>query len=79
MRISNKLTNISNILDMINPFQWADIVAVEDDLPLEFVPIALDLVVLDHDYYKVDVVQECIKVVILVGNHIFFDERVVDL
>ena len=53
--------------------------AVEDDLALEFVPVALDLVVLDHDYYKVDVVQERIEVMILVGNHVLLDERVVDL
>ena len=64
---------------MINSIERTDVMAVEDDLPLEFVPIALDLVVLDHDDYQVNVSEECVEVVVLVRDHILLDEGVVDL
>ena len=43
---------------MIYSFERADVVAVEDYLALEFVPVAFDLVVLDHDDDKVDAGEE---------------------
>ena len=64
---------------MIDVFQRADIMAVQDDLAFQLVPAALDLVVLDHHHDHVHVRKESIEIVILVLHDILVDERVVDL
>ena len=64
---------------MTHPLQRANVVAVQDDLAGELVPVALDLVVLDHDDDHVDVVQEGIEVVILIRNDVLRNQRVIDL
>ena len=64
---------------MITIIQRANVLAVEDNLALKFVPVMLDLIVLDHYDDEVDVCEECIKVVVLVRDHILLDEGVIDL
>lgn len=65
---------------MICSLQRTDVEAVEDDLALQFVPILLDLVVLDHDDYHVNIVEELVEVRELVlGNLLVFEEGVVAL
>ena len=60
---------------MIHPVQRTDIEAVEDDLALEFVPVLLDVVVLDHDDHHVHLVQEPVEVLELVGDDLAVGEE----
>ena len=47
---------------MIHTGQFADVMAVENDLTRQLVHVLLDLVVLDHDDHKVNGGEESIKV-----------------
>ena len=40
---------------MIYPLYRTDIEAVEDDFAFQFVPVLLDMVVLNHNDYHIDV------------------------
>ena len=53
--------------------------AVQYDLAPELVPVLPDLVMLDHYHHKVHILQESVKVVILIGNDIFPYQGVIDL
>ena len=64
---------------MIHPLQRTDVVAVEDDLAFQFVPVLLDLIVLDHDDDHIHVVQKLVKIVELVRDDVLLDEGVIDL
>ena len=63
---------------MIHPFQRADVVAVEDDLALELVPVLLDVVVLDHDDDHIDLVEELVEVEDLVLHDLLVGEEGVE-
>ena len=79
MANSMELKSIYRTLNVIHPLQRANVVAVQDDLAGEFVPVALDLVVLDHDDDHVYVVKEGVEIVVLVLDDIPLDQRVIDL
>lgn len=64
---------------MIYPFNRANVVAVKDDLASEFVPIALNLVVLNHDDDHIHIIQESIEVMVLILHNIPFNQRIIDL
>ena len=53
--------------------------AVEYDLATKFVPVMFDFVMLDHYDDEVDVCEERIEVMVLVCDHVLFDEGVIDL
>lgn len=63
---------------MINAFEGADVVAVEDDLALELVPVLLDVVVLDHDDHHVNLAEELIEVQNLILHNLFLGEEGVE-
>lgn len=52
---------------------------IEDNLALKLVPILLDLIVLHHDDYHIDISEELVEIVILVLHNVFLDERIIDL
>lgn len=65
---------------MINSLLRTDVEAVEDHFALEFVPVLLDVVVLDHDYYHINICKELIKVgELILGNLVVLKEWVVAL
>ena len=53
--------------------------AIEDYLTLELVPILLDMVVLHHDDYHIDIGEELVEIVVLVLHDVFLNEGVIDL
>lgn len=52
----------------IDPRQRADVAGIEDDLISQLVHLRLELRMADQDDDKVDIPQECVKIVILVGG-----------
>ena len=60
---------------MINPLKRADIMAIKDDLPLQFVPILLNMVVLHHDDHHIHLVEELVKIKNLVLYNLFLSEE----
>lgn len=50
------------ILDMINPFQRTNIETVHNNLTFQLFPIFLNMVMLNHNDYHVNIFQEFIKV-----------------
>lgn len=65
------------ILYVIDALERADIVAVEDYLAFEFVPVLLDLVVLDHDDDHVAGIEEFVEVMALARHDVLVDKRIV--
>ena len=63
---------------MIHPFQRAHIMAIQHDLPPQFVPVMLNLIVLHHNDDKVHIIQELIEVKELVLDNLLMDERIID-
>ena len=63
---------------MIHPFQRANIMAIQDDLPLQLVPVLLDVVVLDHDDDHVHLAQELVEVQDLVLHDLLVGEEGVE-
>ena len=62
---------------MIYPFQRADVVAIKYDLPLQLLPVLLDVVVLHHDHHHIHLVQELVEVQDLVlHDRLLREERV---
>lgn len=53
----------------------ANIVAVEHNLAFEFVPILLDVVVLDHDDHHVNLLEELVEVKNLVFHNLLVGEE----
>lgn len=67
-------------LDVIYTLKRTDVKTVENNLTLEFVPVLLDMVVLNHDDYHIHVSKEFIEGVILIlGNLVTLEEWVVAL
>ena len=64
---------------MINTFERTDVMAVEDDLALEFVPVLLDLIVLNHNDYHIEIGEELVEIVVQILNNVFLDERFINL
>ena len=64
---------------MIYSLERTDIVAIEDDFTLKLVPVLLDLVMLHHDDYHIDIGEELVEVVELVLDDVFLDEGIIDL
>lgn len=63
---------------MIDTFKRANIEAVENDFAFQLVPILFDVVVLHHDDYHINIVDELVEVVELVfGYLVVFQERVI--
>ena len=56
----------------------ADIVAIQDDLALEFVPVLLDMVVLDHNDHHIHLGEELVEVEDLVLDNLFLGEKGVE-
>lgn len=63
---------------MKGPLYWADVLAVENDLALQFVPVLLDVVVLDHHYDHIDSVQELVEVEDLILDYLLVGEERVE-
>ena len=63
---------------MIHTLQRANIMAVQNDLAFQLVPILLDVVVLDHDDHHVNLVEELVEVENLVGNDFLVGEERVE-
>ena len=63
---------------MIHSLQRADVVAVEDDFAFEFVPVLLDVVVLDHNDDHIDLVEEAVEVENLVLDNLPVGEEGVE-
>lgn len=64
--------------DVIGMFQGADVEAVKDNFAFEFIPILLDVVMLDHDDNHVNVAEELIKIMELILCYLMvFEERVI--
>ena len=53
----------------------ADVVAIQDDLAFELVPVLLDVVVLDHNDHHIDLGEELVEVEDLVLNNRFLGEE----
>ena len=70
---------VYDYLDMINAFERANIVAIEDDLALEPVPVLLDLIVLNHNDYHIDIGEELVEIVVQILNNVFLDERFINI
>lgn len=66
------------MLDVINSFKRTNIMAVEDDLAFEFVPILLDVVMLDHDDHHIHFAEELIEIENLIGYNFFVGEEGVE-
>ena len=65
---------------MIHTLQRADVEAVQDDLTFQFVPVLLNMVVLNHDDYHINIVDELVEVVELILCYlVVFQEWVVAL
>ena len=63
---------------MVYAFQRTDVVTVEDDLPLELVPVLTDMVVLHHDDNHVDLGEELVEVEDLVLDDFLLREEGVE-
>lgn len=64
---------------MINSLLLDDVAAVEDDFAAEFVGLLLDFIVLDHDDNEVNIIEERVEVMELVGDDVLLDEGIVAL
>ena len=64
---------------MVNAGEIQDIVAVQNDLALQFIGVLTDLVVLDHNDHQVAGIQEIIQVMYLIRHNVLGDERIIDL
>jgi len=53
--------------------------AVQNDLPLQFVPVLLDMVVLDHDDHHIHLAQEFVEVEHLTTDHLPVKQGVIGL
>lgn len=47
---------------MINAFKWTNIETVKNNLTFEFIPVLFDVVVLNHDYDHIYIVDELIEI-----------------
>ena len=66
-------------LDMIHLLsRRADVVTIEHNLAFEFVPILLDVVVLDHDDHHVNLLKELVEVEDLVFHNLLVGEERVE-
>ena len=63
---------------MIHPFQRANVVAVEDYLPFQFVPVLLDVVVLYHNHHHIHLAQELVEVQDLILHNLLVGEEGVE-
>ena len=63
---------------MVHSLQWANVVAIENNLAFQFVPVLFDVVVLHHDNYHVNFIQELIKVQDLVLHDFLLGEEGVE-
>ena len=68
----------NRMLNVIHSLQRTNIMAVEDDLALEFVPVLLDVVVLDHDDHHIHLVEELVEIQDLVLHQFFVREEGVE-
>ena len=72
-----RLKYVSNV---IHPNQRTNVETVEHDLAFEFIPILLDMVVLDHNHHHINILQELVEIgVLILGNLAVLKERVVAL
>ena len=68
------------ILNMIYSLQRTNIETIKNNLALQFIPILLDMVVLNHNNNHIEILQELVKVIILVfSNLVSFEERIIAL
>ena len=65
------------MLNMIHPLYRADIMAIQNHLALEFVPVLLDVVVLDHNDHHIHLTEELIEVKDLAQNKFFVKEKII--
>ena len=55
----------------------ADVMAIQNDLALEFVPVLLNVVVLDHNDNHIDLGEELVEVEDLAQNKFFVKEKII--
>ncbi len=63
---------------MINAIQRTNVVTIEDDFPLQLVPVLLNMVMLHHDNNHIHLVEELVEVKNLVLNNLLFGEEGVE-
>ena len=63
---------------MVHSIQRADVMAVENDLVFQLVPVLLDMVVLDHDDYHLYFIEELVEVQNLVLHNLLLCEEWVE-
>ena len=51
------------LLNMVHAFQRTNVMTIEDNFALEFVPVLLNLVVFYHDDYHIDIGEELVEIV----------------
>ena len=62
-------------LDMVHTLKRADVVAVEDDLAFQLVPVLLDVVVLHHDDHHIHLAEELVEVKNLVLDNLLLGKE----
>ena len=62
---------------MIHPLQRTNVEAVKDNLAFEFVPVLLNVVVLDHNDNHIDLGEELVEVEDLAQNKFFVKEKII--
>ena len=55
-------------LNMIHPFQRADVVAIQHDLPAKLAPVLLYVIMLNHNHNHIHLGEELVKIEDLIGN-----------
>ena len=56
----------------------ADIMAIQNDLAFQLVPVLLDVIMFNHDDHHVNLVEELVKIKNLVGNDFLVGEEGVE-
>ena len=64
---------------MVHPFQGTHVMTIQNDFSHEFLPLPLDLIMLHHDDNQVHIVQERIKVMVLIRDESPLHQRIIYL
>lgn len=65
---------------MINSLKWTNIETIQYHLTLEPIPVVLDVIVLNHQYYHINILQELIEIrELILCNLVVLEKRIVAL
>ena len=63
---------------MIYSRQVANVMAIKDYLPCQFVHVLFNFIMLHHDHNEVSLGEKTIQIMVLILDHVLFNPRVVD-